>query len=86
MWNIYSQKPVSVNAAHTGAISPSPIRYGSRSEYFRRSHAHEITENKPAQKPAGLPVLNSPKPKPKQETGATNQTKLNETEKEIGGS
>ena len=35
---------------------------------------------------AGLLGLNSPQPKPKYETGATNQTQLNETEKGIGGS
>jgi hypothetical protein len=76
---------VSVNATHTGAIRPSPKQQDEtvREQNTSTEITHIKTENKPAQKPAGLPGLNSPKPK--QETGATNQTTLNETEKGIGG-
>jgi hypothetical protein len=67
---------VSVNATHTGAIRPSPKQQDEtvREQNTSTEITHnQITENKPEQKPAGLPGLNSPKPK--QETVATNQKK-----------
>ena len=85
---LFPNNRVSVKATHTGAKRPSPNK---QDETVRKIGSTKYThtnnrKNKPAQKPAGLSGLNCPKPKPKQETGATNQTTLNKAEKGIGGS
>jgi hypothetical protein len=85
----FPKKPRETVTPHTQGRVKTQSKQQDETDRKNKYHkiiTHHKQKNKPAQKPAGLLGLNSPQSKPKHQTGATNQTQLNETEKGIGGS